>query len=45
MLSEFGSSKKIIIKTPLLACLPAGRPGGEHPDRCGKAAERLDAGW
>jgi len=32
-------------KTPLLACLPAGRPGGVHPDRCGIAAERLEAGW
>jgi len=25
-------------KTPLL-------PGGVHPDRCGIAAERLEAGW
>jgi len=32
-------------KTPLLACLPAGRQGGVHPDRCGIAAERLEAGW
>jgi len=32
-------------KNPLLACLPAGRPGGVHPDRCGIAAERLEAGW